>query len=264
MKRTYLFIVPYVLCPLVFLTASCTSTRNVAYFYNAADTTLATSNESPEMLIQKNDILSIFISSLSPEASSVFNSTNNFSINSTTATGAPSYTAGYLVNIDGYIQLPILGNVKAVGLTKKQLKDDITKSILEKKLLLDPIVNIRHLNYEVTVIGEVNRPTVITVPSERISLVKALGLAGDLTIYGKRDNVLLIREEEGKKRIRRIDLSSSNFLLSPYYYLKPNDVVYVEPNKAKVASASRTQMLIPTFLSGLSIIVTLIYLVTRN
>ncbi|MEJ7675679.1 MAG: polysaccharide biosynthesis/export family protein [Chitinophagaceae bacterium] len=171
---------------------------------------------------------------------------------------------GYLVNIDGFIQLPILGNVKAAGLTKKQLKDNLTNSILEKKLLLDPIVNIRHLNYEVTVIGEVNRPTVITVPSERISLVKALGLAGDLTIYGKRDNVLLIREEEGKKRIRRIDLSSSNFLLSPYYYLKPNDVVYVEPNKAKVASASRTQLLIPTFLSGLSIIVTLIYLVTRN
>jgi polysaccharide export outer membrane protein len=265
MKRNYLLIIPYVLCILVLLSGSCTSTRNVAYFYNATDTTLATSNESPEMLIQRNDILSIFITSLSAEASSIFNTTNNFSINSTTATGSTASAAGgYLVNIDGYIQLPILGNVRAAGLTKKQLKDNLTNSILEKKLLLDPIVNIRHLNYEVTVIGEVAHPTVITVPSERISLVKALGLAGDLTIYGKRDNVLLIREEEGKRRIRRINLGASNFLLSPYYYLKPNDVVYVEPNKAKVASASRTQMLIPTFLSGLSIIVTLIYLVTLN
>ena len=116
-------------------------------------------------------------------------------------------------------------------------------------------VEIRFLNFEVTVIGEVAKPTVITVPSEKISLLKAIGLAGDLTIYGKRENVLLIREENGKKITRHIDLNSSNFFNSPYYYLEPNDVVYVQPNKAKVASAGRTQQLLPIILSGLSVVV---------
>ncbi|MEO7046847.1 MAG: SLBB domain-containing protein, partial [Ferruginibacter sp.] len=130
-----------------------------------------------------------------------------------------------------------------------------TNMILTKKLLIDPLVEIRFLNYEVTVLGEVAKPTVITVPSEKISLLKALGLAGDLTIYGKRNNVLLIREENGEKKTRHIDLNSDNFFNSPYYYLQPNDVVYVQPNKAKVASAGRTQQLLPILLSSLSIVV---------
>jgi polysaccharide biosynthesis/export protein len=105
------------------------------------------------------------------------------------------------------------------------------------------------------VVGEVAHPTVITVPSEKISLLKAIGLAGDLTIYGKRENVLLIREEDGRRKTRHINLNSANFFNSPYYYLHPNDVVYVEPNKAKVATAGRTQQLLPIILSSLSIVV---------
>ncbi|MEO7046304.1 MAG: SLBB domain-containing protein, partial [Ferruginibacter sp.] len=130
-----------------------------------------------------------------------------------------------------------------------------TNMILTKKLLIDPLVEIRFLNYEVTVLGEVAKPTVITVPSEKLSLLKALGLAGDLTIYGRRDNVLLIREENGEKKTRHIDLNSGSFFNSPYYYLQPNDVIYVQPNKAKVASVGRTQQLLPILLSSLSIIV---------
>ena len=234
-------------CLLIVMGTSCVSTQKSTYFYNAQDTMFLSKLDDMEPPIQKNDILSISISSLNPEASAIFNSTNNFSTNTT--------GSGYLVNSDGFIQLPILGNVKAAGITKKQLKTDITNSILDKKLLLDPIVNIRHLNYEVTVIGEVGNPTVITVPNERISLIKALGLAGDITVYGKKDNVLLIREIDGKRNIRRIDLNSRNFLTSPYYYLQPNDVIYVEANKDKVAQANRSQQqLLPTILSGLSII----------
>jgi polysaccharide export outer membrane protein len=160
-----------------------------------------------------------------------------------------------LVNADGQIQLPIIGSIKAAGLTKSQLKDNITKLILDKKLLVDPIVNIRHLNFEVTVIGEVGNPSVITVPNEKISLLKALGLAGDITIYGRKDNVLLIREENGKKRVKHIDLNSKSFLSSPYYYLQPNDIVYVEANKNKVASVGRMTPYLPAILSGLSVII---------
>jgi polysaccharide export outer membrane protein len=252
---TRILLCVFIIIQIVFIDMSCISARKTVYFYNVKDTTFYQTGEKNDAVIQKNDILSISISSLNPEASAIFNTTNNFVISSTTAAGSNSQSAGYLVNTEGYIELPILGNIKAAGLTKDQLKDNITKTILEKKLLINPIVNIRHLNFEVTVIGEVAHPTVITVPSEKISLIKAIGLAGDLTIYGKRENILLIREEDGKKKTRHININSSNFFNSPYYYLRPNDVVYVEPNKAKVASSTRTQQLLPIILSSLSIIV---------
>lgn len=235
--------------------SSCITTKNASYINNAADAVYLQSNRDSVALIQKNDILSIAINSLNPEASAIFNTTNNFVISASTASGINTQSAGYLVNADGYIQLPILGNIKADGLSKKQLKDNITNIILEKKLLIDPIVNIRHLNFEVTVIGEVGRPTVITVPSEKISLLKALGLAGDITIYGRKDNVLLVRESEGKNIVNHIDLNSKDFLTSPYYYLQPNDIIYVEPNKDKVASVQRGWQLLPAVFSGLSVLV---------
>lgn len=238
-----------------FLLSSCTSTKKVVYFENVKDTTFYSTGNEVQVPIHANDILSISISSLNEEASAIFNPKSNTNIRSTTVTGSSSEAGGYLVNVDGTIQLPVLGNVKAAGLTKKQLKDEITNLILTKKLLIDPIVEIRFLNYEVTVLGEVARPTVITVPSEKISMLKAIGLAGDLTIYGKRDNVLLIREENGQKETRHIDLNSRNFFNSPYYYLQPNDVVYVAPNKNKINQGTRNPQLIPVMLSGLSVVI---------
>jgi polysaccharide biosynthesis/export protein len=208
------------------LSISCTSTKKTVYFYNVRDTTFLQRGTETQTPIQENDILGISISSLNAEASAIFNPPNTNNIRSTTVTGSNTESGGYITNM-----------------------------ILSKKLLVDPLVEIRFLNYEVTVIGEVAKPTVITVPSEKISLLKALGLAGDLTIYGKRENVLLIREENGKKITRHINLNSSNFFNSPYYYLQPNDVVYVSPNKAKVATAGRTTQLLPVILSSLSIVV---------
>ena len=252
---TRILLCVFIIIQIVFLDMSCISARKTVYFYNVQDTTFLQRGPEMQTPIHENDILSISISSLNREASAIFNTPNDFVGRTTTATGANTQSSGYLVNTDGYIQLPILGNIKAAGLTKNQLKDNITNAILAKKLLIDPIIDIRFLNFEVTVIGEVAHPTVITVPSEKISLIKAIGLAGDLTIYGKRENILLIREEDGKRRTRHINLNSSNFFNSPYYYLQPNDVVYVEPNKAKVASAGRTVQLLPVILGALSVIV---------
>jgi polysaccharide export outer membrane protein len=110
----------------------------------------------------------------------------------------------------------------------------------------------------VTVLGEVGKPSVISVPNENISLLKAIGLAGDITIYGRKDNVLLIRESDGIKQIKYIDLNSKDFLQSPYYYLQPNDIIYVESNKNKVASVGRGTRLLPVFLSGLSVVILLV------
>lgn len=252
MYRFFLPIGCILLISLLF--TSCVNTRKVIYFNNVQDTTFYSGNANKQIPIRSNDILSIIISSANAEASIPFNLQNNFVNRATTVTGNSIESGGYLVNSDGNIELPILGQVKAAGFTKEQLRQNITNLILEKKLLIDPIVNIRFLNYEVTVLGEVNHPTVIPVPNEKISMLKAIGLAGDLTIYGKRDNVLLIREENGKKITRHIDLNSSNFFNSPYYYLQPNDVIYVEPNKQKAATATRNPNILPIVLSSLSLV----------
>jgi polysaccharide export outer membrane protein len=131
-------------------------------------------------------------------------------------------------------------------------------------LLIDPIVNVRFLNYKVTVIGEVGHPSVINVPNEKISLLEALGLAGDMTIYGRRDNVLVIRETEGTKTFQRINLNTNEIFTSPYYYLKSNDIVYVETNKNKVASTGRSVFWIPVIFSFFSTVVTIAYIVSNN
>ncbi len=234
---------------------SCLNTKNIGYFNEAKEAVYASDRLQNQELIQKNDILDITITSLNTEASAVFN-TNNGNANGLKGPSASAFQyGGYLVNEDGLIQLPILGSIQAASMTKQQLKQLITTMIEERKLLIDPIVNIRHLNFEVTVIGEVAKPSVISVPSERISLLKALGLAGDITIYGKKDNVLLIREANGKKTVRRINLNTDSFLNSPYYYLQPNDIIYVEPNKNKLASVGRGRQLLPVFMSGLSVMV---------
>lgn len=240
------------------LLTSCVNTKKVVYFNNVQDTTFYSGNVESQNPIEPNDILSITVSSLNAEASAAFNLQSNYVSRATTVTGSNNESGGYLVNPDGTVDMPILGSIKAAGLTKSQLKQNITNLILSKKLLVDPIVDIRYLNFEVTVLGEVAKPTVITVPNEKISFLKAIGLAGDLTIYAKRDNVLLIREENGKKVTRHIDLNSSNFFNSPYYFLKPNDVIYVEPNKQKAATANRNPNTLPIVLSGLTMIAIII------
>lgn len=242
-------------CVMVF--GSCADTKKVTYFNDLQEGVINSSTANLEPVIQKSDILSITVTSPNPEATVMFNAPNMaLSSNSTTFSVAGNYapSQGYLVNQDGFIEFPSLGKIMASGLTKQRLKEEITSQLLAKKLLVDPIVTVRYLNYRVTVLGEVARPTVVTVPNEKISILEAIGLAGDLTIYAKRDNVLIIREEKGSKIVKRVNLNNSEIISSPYYYLKSNDVVYVEPNNARVAAASRTQQLLPTIISGLSFI----------
>lgn len=231
---------------------SCTNTKKIAYFRDAQDTAFRASLPIVQAPFQKNDLLTIKISSLNAKASADFNQSAGG--DGAAAPGANNQGANYLIDNNGNIEMPMLGYIKAEGLTKAQLRDKITNLILEKKLLLEPMVDIRQVNFDVTILGEVARPTVINVPSEKISLVKALGLAGDLTIYGKRDNILLIREEDGARVTRRLNLNSTDFLNSPYYYLQPNDVVYVEPNEAKVAVSGRSQQIIPIVFTSISVL----------
>ncbi|HEX9511604.1 MAG TPA: polysaccharide biosynthesis/export family protein [Puia sp.] len=256
------------LCIIVILClslTSCINSKKVVYFNNIQDTTLQAAGVSTESVIQKNDLLNITVSSLNPEASLIFNMPNQANATNPLSTGTSGITGGsssqlvgYLVSEEGTIKFPIVGPLKVSGLTKKQLEQRIADTLAEKKLLIDPIVNVRFMNFRVTVLGEVGKPTTLNVANEKISILEALGLAGDLTIYGKRENVLLIREDGNKKIVKRLDLTSERILTSPYYYLKTNDIIYVEPNTAKIASTSRTQQLLPILLSALSFVAIII------
>lgn len=238
------------------LFTSCANMKKVVYLNGMTDAELTTTLDKLEPVIQKNDLLSVTITSPNTSASQPFNTAATVS---TQVIGySATQAAGYLVDRDGYVDLPMLGRVKAAGLTKKELKDNITSILIENKFLIHPVVAVRYLNFKVTVLGEVARPQVINVPDEKISILEALGFAGDMTVYARRDNVALIREEEGKRIVKRLDMNSPAVLTSPYYFLQSNDIIYVEPNKSKVSSASTARNWLPAILSGLSLIVVLV------
>lgn len=258
-KQTLLLV-----CVLAIAGASCVNTKSATYFNGLSSQEILYEAQSLEPVIQKNDILSIVVSSLNAEASQQFNlyavSSSPGGVNSGTIT----QTAGFLVDQDGNIDFPMLGTIKAAGLTKKQLKNEILKGITQKNLLFDPVISIRYLNYKVTVLGEVARPAVINVPGEKISLLEAIGLAGDLTTFAKRDNVLLIREAtEGKRTTERINLNDTTILSSPNFFLRSNDVVYVASNKSKVAGSSTAKQWLPAVLAGMSFIAVIVQGITR-
>jgi polysaccharide export outer membrane protein len=241
---------------------SCRTSRSSIYFSGQRDTLLDATANFNEPLIHSNDILSIHISSLNQEASTLFNAPNNMATATTTTTGHQE-AGGYLVDVSGEVQLPLLGKIHAAGMTKTELRERIIHDLKEKQLLLDPVVMIRHLNYEVTVVGEVGKPTVINIPNERISLLKALGMAGDITIYGLKDRVMLIREKDGKRQVKNLNLNEPGFLTSDFYYLQPGDIVYVEPNRHRVSSATGREQMISITLSALSFLAIILTQVFR-
>ncbi len=257
LKHSFVFVL------LLVTVTSCVNTKRATYFNDIQNS--VHSDQAIDPTIQKNDQLSIIVTSLNPEATEVFNKPNESVISHSSGNGVSSITTGYLVDNQGNISFPIIGNVKAEGLTLDQLAVKLSTTLSERKLLIDPIVNVRLMNFRVTVLGEVGRPTVVTATNGKLSFLEALGMAGDLTIYGKRDNVLLIRVENGQKIVRRIDLMSPDFVSkSPYYYLKTNDVIYVEANKQKISSTTTLRQTLPAILSGLSFMAIIIDRLTRN
>ena len=239
----------------IFLASSCVDTKKAVYFNGIKDTTIRSSSGEIEPVIQKSDLLGIVVSSLSPEASAQFNAPSMPTPTTTTGGSSISASVGYLVDQDGNIEFPQLGSIHAAGLTKRQLSDNIIKTLTAKKLLQEPKLTISFLNFRVTVLGEVARPTVIQVANEKISLLEAIGLAGDLTIYAKRDNVMVIREESGVRTVKRLNLNTKDIFTSPYYFLKTNDIVYIEPNASRVSSSSRSAQLFPIIISALSFLI---------
>lgn len=250
MSLTLKISIPYFF--LIIFTSSCVDTKKIAYLSDVQDSLRVASIAGIEAVIQPKDILSIEVSSVSPEATAIFNTPNIASPGVSSTNGVQ--TAGYLVDQRGEIKFPLLGDIKAGGLTSKEIENFIYKELVDRKLLYDPVVSVRLINFRVTVLGEVNRPGVIIAPNEQLNVLEALGQAGDLTIFGIRDNIKLIRQEGDYKIVKRLNLNSSQLLNSPYFFLKSNDVLYVEPGKAKAASTVEARQVLPIILSGLSVI----------
>lgn len=214
---------------LLFITAvSCVSKKKILYLQGAPGASNSSiSNYEP--VIQPDDVLFIAISSQNPEAVEAFNLS--------AGSGNPDVKSGsYLVSRDGNIEFPILGTLKAAGLTRQEFTDMLRNRL--RAYVSDPIIQLRFTNFKVTMLGEVKSPGQVEVQGDRLTLLEAIAQSGDLTLYGMRDNILIVRETGGEKSFNRVDITQADFVNSPFYYLKQNDVVYVQPRRAKFDSTA--------------------------
>jgi len=219
---------------------SCGTPKDIVYFEDEPIEGGLLMAEPKEILYKPDDILTINVSALDPDTVKPFNLpvvANNTS--DVVSSQGRLQLQTYLVDYDGNIEFPVLGRLKVAGLTRRELTSLLVERI--GTMANNPIVNVRLANFTITIIGEVTRPGTFTIQDERITVLEALGLASDLTIYGKRKNVLIIREVDGRKKFANIDLTSINTVNSPVYYLQQNDVIYVEPNKARKRQSTYTQ-----------------------
>jgi polysaccharide export outer membrane protein len=226
---------------------SCSTYKNFHYMEDFADTA------KPELIktvpfkspvIQTDDILSITIQTIDNDVTNMLNSSasvNNVSATMPVSSGSavnpvnqPANVSGYLVDKDGFVEIPFVGKVHLAGLTTSEAKDALVKEV--NKYFNDAIVNVRYANFKITVMGEVLKPSTYVVPNEKVNIFDALSMAGDMTIYGMKENVLLIRDSLNNKRLVRLNLNNKDIISSPYFYLQSNDIIYVEPNKYKIAS----------------------------
>jgi len=232
---------------------SCSGVKNISYFKNVslADTSNIQLTGFKEPTIQPDDILSISIFTTDPNTG---NQVNQVASQSVQALNGSNAVNGFLVDKNGEVELSTIGRIKLLGLTTFEARDFIrTKAELDYK---NPSVQVRYANFKINVMGEVNRPALYTLPNEKVTVLDAISLAGDLTLYGKRENIMVIRETNGKKEIGRLNLHSTDIFNDPYYYLKQNDIVYVEPHKSKTAALNApTRTSIGLILSAVSVIV---------
>jgi len=222
------------------LITSCATSKQIIYFQDAGDYAIYKDIEPFEVYIHQDDLLAIMVNSQATEAALPFNlPIANFYI------GGESYgqqrLLGYLVDKEGNIDFPVLGKLHVEGLTRNKLRDLIKEKLIEDGQLTDPIITVNFLNFKVSVLGEVNRPGTFNIAGERITLLEALSMAGDLTIYGRRDRVAVIREAGGKRTSLYHNLSRTEIFKSPCYYLQQNDIVYVEPNKRRAQQSNINQ-----------------------
>lgn len=236
---------------------SCASKKNLVYF-QPDSVELNTRYELSAPKLQPGDILAISVTADDVRATAPFNQVSPYQTGTIQATNP--FIPTYAIDANGEIDFPKVGKIKLAGKTRTQAMDVLRQEV--GKYIVDPGISMVVRNFKVTVLGEVARPGTFTIDNDRVTILEALGLAGDMTIYGERHNVLVIREQDGKKQEFRIDLRKRESLNSPAYYLTQNDVVYVEPNGARIQNSKYTATT-SIFVSVIGLIVTVISVVTR-
>lgn len=238
--------------------SSCVTKKEVVYFQNAKNFETVVDTDTFKTTLKIGDIISIYVSTLDQTATEPYN------IFMTRGGSGLGQMVDYLIDVEGNIDYPVLGKIKLVGKTVDEAKELFITKFTEGQLLRDPVIMIRVLNYRITVAGEVRNPGVYPVSGERVTILEALGMAGDLTIKGRRDNVLVVRDFNGSKTYTRIDLTNKEVFNSPVYYLTQNDYIYVEPNNSSISAASGDAR-IATIISITSfILTTALIVVTRT
>jgi polysaccharide export outer membrane protein len=260
-KRTSSFLIAVIL-----LFTACSAHRNLVYFSDLPQTEIDQTKDlsavlsSSEPKIQQNDVINITVTSLSPESNNLFNVINtgnnlvynNSNTNSNNGSDISIARIGYRVDKNGDVGFPVLGEVKLAGLTTDEAESYLIRQL--GAYIKSPLVSVNFLNFKVTVIGEVNHPGTFNVSGNSVNLLEALGLAGDMTPFGRRDNVLLVRQVDNKRSIVRINLNDSRVFDSPYYYLHQNDIVYVEPDKSKNQQTSQDNRFIPIVAASFTVV----------
>ena len=239
----------------------CASKKKYNYYQNIEQIVNSVNNQTFQTYIQSDDLLMINVMGIDPKITDPFNQTSNGFISTYQVGNTAIPINSYLVDASGNISFPMVGQIKMAGLSRDEALLKLKKEL--QKYIKEPEVNLRILNYKISVQGEVNRPGVFPISSERITLPEAISLAGDLTGYGKRENILIIRDNgNGKKEMTRVDITQADFFNSPYYYLSQNDVIYVEPNRTKI-NASAVGPNTSIILSAISLLLTVVALTLR-
>lgn len=238
--------------------ASCTPAKNVVYFQNVPQnvTIPALVDNNLELKIRKNDLINISIISPDPVTTPLFNGIPGSSSSGTSSTPSSAVNGGHLVDNKGNITIYKLGVIQVEGLTRNELKQKLQKDL--SPYLKDVVVNVTFLNNRVTILGEVSKPQVLTMTTEQLTLLEAFGMAGDILISGRKDNILLIRETPTGKEFKRLNLTDNSIFNSGYFKLRPDDVVYVEPTEVKIKNSGNAPQTIGYLLTGISIALTLI------
>jgi len=236
LKRMNIKNTPFLALAMLLIFASCGSKKDIVYFQDALNYETIVDDNVFVTKFKVDDLLSIHVSSKTPTADQSLDPSKPFNIyRGSQEGGVRPEQLDYLVDLEGMIDFPVLGRLKVVGLSPDDLRNMLKEELSE--YLSDPIINIRLKNFEVTVNGEVNRPGTYRVNGERINMLEALGLAGDLKITGRRDNILVIRDFNGTKVYSKIDITSKTAMTSPAFYLTQNDIIYVEPNSSAITSS---------------------------
>ena len=223
---------------MVLAAVSCSTPKEISYFQDLQPgVTELTITDPVEIKVRPKDKLSILVNAQDQKLTNMFNLpivSQQIGQESTGSSGTSRGVSGYTVDTDGYINFPVLGKIRVEGMTREQIAEYLTGQLKEKELIKDPVVTVEFINLGVSVLGEVNNPGRIKIERDNMTILDAISEAGDLTIYGKREKVLVLRQENGRQRVYGVNLCSAEHIYSsPVYYLQQNDVVYVEPNDTK-------------------------------